>query len=169
MAESTHEQIAAGIQQALASIHGDGGETYWYTYEVGRSVFLEDSDFDSSIENPLIVLYPGDETFAESESGDPVNGFGVAATAEFFARLAKHVGELEESPWKQEGGDDRWLIGSRMVQDFLKKLLSDLQLGSLVENVAKDEIVVDRRQHLPGWVTVEVRFVVQYTCLSGSM
>jgi len=169
VSESKHELIAAALQDALSSIPGDGGDNYWYTYRVGRTVTFGSEDLDTSIGMPLIVLSPGEETMAEGESGDPTAGFSVNAAAEFFAMLCVYVGSLEEDAWKQDGADSRWLIANRMVKDFLKKLFSDVQLGSLVENVAKDEIVIDRRRFTVGldWVLVEVRFVVQYTLLSG--
>lgn len=163
MAESIHEQIVAAIETSLEGIVGDGGDTYWYTPgAVTRVTWDEERLLDSSIDGPIYALRPGEETHAESTTGE------MEALAEIHVLVATTF-ESAETPL-EPADTSRATVVNRMVRDVLRKLLTDVQItsiGGAVDNVFDGSVVIDRDRYVAGWALAEIIFTIKYRYAGG--
>lgn len=156
MAESIHEQIAASLQVSLAAIVSDDG----LSPRVGRVVFFEDHDLDTSLDY-IILMRPGDEHHVE-ESTQEIRG-----EMEVFLFLARKFTPATEIVWSVDA-PSRWTVADRMVQDVLKAIFNNVTLSGLVNNLVNDSFMVDRARFMDKWACAEVRFVVNYSWQKGA-
>lgn len=171
MAESVHEQIAAGLAAAFAAIVADGGASFWYTPDkVGRVTFYTDSLLRPEY-STLYVLRPGDENHREETSSG-----GVSVTAEFFVLIAKKLDVASEDPFDPaRDTPTRETVVNRVVRDAVKTLWANVQLGGIVngtvENIVTGSLFVERSAvELADvrWALAELRFEVLYSYLKGT-
>jgi hypothetical protein len=147
MAESRVEQIIAAVQSSLAGIVGDSGATYWDTYRVIRHHAMTDAILDTSITTPILVVIPDiveNEEFTNREIESMVR-FDIAGTKQY--KLPLNPFRAEEPLF--------WTVQNRIAQDVQKKLLGDVTLGGLTDNL-EIELVDQTAEttYIDGWATV---------------
>jgi hypothetical protein len=153
-AESIHDQIAAAVVAALDGIAA--GATYHVTPDaVVGCDFFDDALLNAGKRTIYAVRATGEEFHREDTSSD-----GMAATMQAFVLLLQQYGGTLD-PFNQPQLTRRRVV-DRMVRDVLGKLLEDVQLGGLVENVFAEPARVDREREVDGWAVAEIQLVIAY-------
>jgi hypothetical protein len=162
MAESVANQVLDGIVTQMSAIVGDSGTTYWYTpTRVAKVAFHLDDDLDQTVAASGQVIYlirPGDEAHREGTTSEMLADLEVVA---LLARRFEPASELAADA----DTPTRVTVVNRLVRDYLRKLLSNVQFAAGVLNAAKDEILVNRDRSVEGWAVAEVRHTVSYSYL----
>lgn len=161
MALSVYRQIVAALIARLETVQGDGGTTYWYTPSavypsswLGDEQLLEDKDV-------LYYLIPDVEeqeqlTFSAGGAGS------VKGIARMDLAVLKRFKRGSESP--RSSLETRWETQDKLVQDALKALRTDWDLGGLALDVKIP--VIDRsaeETYHEAWVCAFLRLEVEYT------
>lgn len=157
VAASFHEQIAAALQVALAAIVFDDSG-YNAEYKVARTRWWKREWLGASGTKREIFIRPGEEMHRELATQQ------TEARMEVFLLICQESKRSDDNPWQElkTGRETGWQVENKGVRDVLKKILSDVTLGGLADNLVADSLIVDRAQFVEGWDVTEVRFSIQY-------
>ena len=165
--ESLHEQIAEAIRASLEEISGSDGNPYWNTTAAAvRVLWVEKELLESALgTGPIYAVWPGEEEHVEGATGAPLGAGRIDAEMDVFVLCLQSYKQTDHA--FAPGDPTRWNMGNRMVRDVLRKLLADVQLSGLVENVFATPVIIDRDRWIDGWAVVEIHFRVAYSYTGG--
>ena len=153
MAEPWEEQVAEAIVTNLRSIVGGDGQSvgadgYWHKPDiVERTRAIEDKRVLDERYNTIYALAPVSMTSEESTTRE----VGKVITIDFLlARKHKHP----DDPYHAQAPIP-WTVQNRLWHDLERKILADVTLGGLVENVNFGEVVFAAEStYVAGWAIV---------------
>jgi len=153
MVEPWEEQVAGAIVANLRSIEGGDGQSigadgYWYKPDVVERVrAIEDKRVLNEKYTTIYALAPFHVTSEESTTREVEK----VKTIDFLL-ARKHL--KPDEPYQQQSPIP-WTVQNRLWHDFERKILSDVQLGGLVENVNFGETVFAAEStYVAGWAIV---------------
>lgn len=164
MAEPIKEQIAAALEAAIEAIAGDGGGTYWYSYNlVTRVVEWEDDDFDTRPEHDTVCFIKQGITYEDEKTSG-----SVLKTTEFFCLVGKRWTNLQDKPevLKAQGDTYETTIQNRLTADIEKCCRENIRLADLTWNLQATE---DSPLEKAGWVLGVVRILAKYDQAAGTL
>jgi len=153
MAEPWEEQVAEAIVAALRGIQGGDGQSvgadgYWYKPDVvERTHAIDALGVLNEKYTTIYALAPFQVTSEESTT----RGVEKVMTIDFLL-ARKH---LKPDEVYRAQPPMRWAVQNRLWHDFERKILADVQLNGLVENVNFSEAVFAAEStYVPGWAIV---------------
>ena len=153
MAEPWEEQVIEAIVATLQSIEGGDGHSvgadgYWYKPDVvERTDAIDALGVLNEKYTTIYALAPFQVTSVESTT----RGVEKVITIDFLL-ARKHLTSDEVFRAQLPR---RWTVQNRLWHDFERKILADVQLGGLVENVNFSEAVFAAEStYMAGWAIV---------------
>lgn len=158
MPNDKHSDIISALRVLLASI--TTGSEYWFTPSV---VAEADGAFMNDLQNNafehVILISSGDE-FVSEEVGEIIEH-----TWEVFIAASRKWQTLSDPMKRQrESRVAKLTIQNRMLHDIEKVIMSDVQLGGLVDNAIWPRAEVNRNFSMPeGRATLVIRLEIQFS------